>query len=153
MFLSRSDLFLPRSLVSGPSQSLSGLFSILFVPGNWTVNSLSSVVNNTETWRVTSVWLWLTVFLAWQTVTRTVWAVSWSQQVRADSDRQTGGPFILLSRYFSAFQYKWSVLQHCRAAAGIENNLVPKALWVGNITALLMVDKSFTGAFQISYEP
>lgn len=48
VFLSRPDLCLPWSLVLGPSQILPGPFSILFVPGSWTINGLGSVVNNTE---------------------------------------------------------------------------------------------------------
>lgn len=48
--LSITGLSLPWGAVCGPSQNFPGLFSILFFPGNWTLNSLSSVVNNTETW-------------------------------------------------------------------------------------------------------
>lgn len=86
---------LPWSLPLGPSQSLPGPFSILFVPGSWTVNGLGSVVNNTESWWVTPIRQWRSV----QTITQAVWAASelsnWKLIVRHTED-----PFILVSGFF-----------------------------------------------------
>lgn len=103
-FLSQSDLSLPWSLVSGPSQNHPGLFSILFVPGNWTVNCLSLVVNNTQTWYALQCLSCLAVTDSLLGVadlqTGCVGSFLISTNEHWQRDEQAGGPFILLSRFF-----------------------------------------------------
>ncbi len=149
-------LFVPCSRVSGPSQPLPQLLCVLFVSGSGTGSGLSSGVNNTKTWCVTSVWLWLIVLLARPSVTRAVWEVS------ADSGTHRWGCICFILSYLQIFQsvtvhkkHRRSVSQHCGAPAEREIIWLAATFYQGAVqeAAALLVNKSFAGALWISYEP
>lgn len=94
----RSDSALEFSI--GARQSIPGLSSILFVPGNWTVKSLCSVVNNTDTQNSLQCQFCLAVTDSLLDMADPHTGCVGNFLISASEQTDGGGAFILVSSFF-----------------------------------------------------